>query len=144
MSDVVALAESPVQIRFIVRWNGVTALAIALSTAMAAILAIIGFESNNEELFLSLIAAAIFSFPIMSGVGHGWLMRGALKRPRLWGTLTGGGIVAAFAVVIAVALTLDDLWQPPIWPLAVRIARHIRPEPPPSTRLARRAPALPS
>lgn len=142
MSDVVALAESPVQIRFIVRWNGVTALAIALATAMAATLAIVGFESSNEDLFLALVAAAILSFPIMSGLGHGWLMRGALKRPRLWGTLTGGGIVAAFAVVIAVALTLDDLWQHPIWRLAVWIARHVGLEVPPATWLAYAAAGL--
>lgn len=136
MSDAIFLADSALELRFILRWNGVAALAIALSMTMTAILAIIGFESNHEELFLSLIGTSILSFPLMTALGHGWLMRGTLKRPTLWGTLTGGGIVAAFAVVIAVAITLGDLWRPLIWQLGVWIARRLGLDAPPSTWLA--------
>jgi hypothetical protein len=136
MDNAIDLAGPSLGIRFLVRWNVVAALAIALSTAATAILAIVGFHSNKEELFLSLIGAAILSFPIMSGLGHGWLMRGALKRPTLWGTLTGAGIVAAVAGVIAVAISLGDLWQPRIWQLSVWIARHLGLGVPPSTWLA--------
>lgn len=136
MSDAIFLADSALELRFILRWNGVAALAIALSMTMTAILAIIGFESNHEELSLSLIGASILSFPLMTALGHGWLMRGTLKRPTLWGTLTGGGIVAAFAVIIAVAITLGDFWRPPIWQLGVWIAHRLGLDAPPSTWLA--------
>jgi len=136
MSDVIDLAGSQLGIRFLVRWNGVAALAIALSTAMTLILGIVGIESNADDLFLSLIGAAVLSFPIMSGLGHGWVMRGGLRRPMLWGTLTGGGIVAAAACVIAVAITLGELWRPSIWQLAVWIARILGLTAPPSTWLA--------
>jgi hypothetical protein len=142
MDNAIDLAGPTFGIRFLVRWNGVAALAIALSTAMTAILAIVGFHSNNEELFLSLIGAAILSFPIMSGLGHGWLMRGGLRRSTLWGTLTGGGIVAATAGVIAVGITLGEFWQPRIWQLAVWFARYLRLDVPPSTWLAYAAAGL--
>lgn len=133
MSDAIELAGSPLGIRFIVQWNGVAALAIGLSTAMTAILAILGTGSGTEDLFVYLIGAAVLSLPIMSALGYGWVMRGRLKHPVLWGTLTGGGIVAASASVITVGTTLDELWQPIISQLAVWIARSLGLGAPPST-----------
>jgi hypothetical protein len=136
MDDAIDLAGPAFGIRFLMRWNGVAALAIALSTAATTSLAIVGIESRSEDLFLSLVGAAILSFPILSGLGHGWLMRGGLRRSTLWGTLTGGGIVAATVGVIAVAITLSEFWQPPIWQIAVWFARHLSLDVPPSTWLA--------
>jgi len=134
MSDAIGLAGSPLGIRFIVQWNGVAALAIGLSTAMTAILAILG--TRSEDLFLYMIGAAVLSLPIMSALGHGWVMRGRLKHPVLWGTLTGGGIVAASASVLTVGITLGEIWRPAIWQLAVWIGRSLGLGAPPSTFVA--------
>jgi len=134
MGDAIELAGSPLGIRFIIRWNGVAALAIALSTAMTAILAILG--TGSEDLFIYLIGSAVLSFPIMSALGHGWVMRGRLRHPVLWGTLTGGGIVAASASVITVGITLGEIWRPAIWQLAVWIGRNLGLSAPPSTFVA--------
>jgi hypothetical protein len=135
MSDPIELVGSPLGLRFIIRWNGAPALAIALSTAMTAILAI-GIGPDGEGPLPYLIAAAVLSFPIMSALGHGWVMRDRLKQPVLWGTLTGVGILAAFASVITVGTTLGDLWEPSIWQLAVWIGRSLGLSAPPSTFVA--------
>jgi|SRR5262245_2783132 len=132
MDDAIDLAGPAFGIRFLMRWNGVVALAIALSTAATTSLAIVGIESRSGDLFLSLVGAAILSFPILSGLGHGWLMRGGLRRSTLWGTLTGGGIVAATAGVLAVAISLSEIWRPPIWQVAVWFERHLGLEAPPA------------
>ena len=136
MSGAIDLAGSQLGVGFFLRWNGVAALAIALSVAATAILTIVGIETSSEDLFFSLIGAAVLSFPVMVGLGHGWVMRSRLRRPMLWGTLTGGGIVAAWAVVVAVAFSLGELWQPPIWQLAVWVAHALDLGAPPSTGLA--------
>lgn len=143
MSDVIELAGSPLGIRFIIQWNGVTALAITLPTVTTGILVILGtdfdYSSGNlvsGDLFLYLIAASFLLFPILGAFGQGWVMRSRLKHPVLWATLTGGGIVAAFVILSAVAATLDRLWRPVAWQLAIWIERALSLRAPPSALVA--------
>jgi hypothetical protein len=93
------------------------------------------YSSGNlfsGDLFFYLIAASVLLFPILCAFGQGWVMWSRLKHPVLWATLTGGGIVAAFVILSAVAATLD----PVTWQLAIWIERALSLRAPPSALVA--------
>ena len=73
------------------------------------------------EISRGLAQLGLFSLPALWAFGQGYVMRKHLRRARLWGALTGAGIVAGFAVLAAIHVRFEFAW----WSLRQGIATWI-------------------
>lgn len=101
---------------FLGRWLGVTGLSILCSVVAAVGVGFLAYDGTSDA-SLYLDGAAVLFFAAFSAIGQGWVIRHLLKRPVLWGALTGGGIVLAAVAIEAGVRVSDQLWWP-IWRLA--------------------------
>jgi hypothetical protein len=133
MSDAIELAGRPPGLRFVARWIGVAALAVAISVSTIATFGVLAAENKSDESFYYLAGVAVLSLPLLCALGYSWTLRRTIRRPILWGILTGSGIVFAAASLLISAFTLEDLWLPITEQTAAWIARSVHLRVPPLT-----------
>jgi hypothetical protein len=95
--------------RFVLRWLLCWILPAMLATCLVGTL-------GNLRLggaWGGLVHFGLLLFPALWALSHAYVMREHLRRPILWGVLTGGGAVAGVAVVVAVHVRFEAAW----WPL---------------------------
>jgi hypothetical protein len=97
---------------FMLRWLAATLVPFCLSIGGALLAFRLGVIYHDSDLFFYVTVLCVLAFPALIALGHGYLMRGLLRRSRLWGVLTGGGSVAGVFALVVVSLGFDLLWAP--------------------------------
>lgn len=89
---------------FLPLWLAAWVLPVCIVVPAIMVTAYLGIQYDADG--LSFVAMGMLLLhPVLTALGHGYLMRGRLRRPRLWGVLTGGGlVVAALAFSLSLAL----------------------------------------
>jgi hypothetical protein len=103
MNSVVPAASRVSLSRFLLGWLVSWILPAMASTGLVGMFDNLRIGGFSQWLF----QFSLMSFPASWALGQGYLMRESLRRPRLWAALTGGGVVAGVAVVVAIHMRFE-------------------------------------
>jgi hypothetical protein len=118
MSGAIQLVESCLPARFVLRWVVAATLPVALSVLLTVGVIQVGLHYDLET-WIPLSMLSILSYPLLTALAQGYVMRGVLRRAALWGVLSAAGFVAAMLAVFAAAVTVDALLGPYVMQLAI-------------------------
>jgi len=103
MDNVLPTASRVSLSRFLLGWLLSWILPAMVSTGLVGTLDSLRTGGPLQWLF----QFSLLSFPASWALGQAYVMRNILRRPRLWGALTGGGVVAGAAAVVAIHMRLE-------------------------------------
>lgn len=88
---------------FLLRW--IAAWVLPMCVSALAMLACVRMSRNvaGRDIFQPLGILAMLSYPALLAVSHGHVMRKSLRRPILWGVLTGGGVLVAGLAILGLS-----------------------------------------